>query len=139
MSNCNCKNFSQGTNCQGTTAIQYAATGLRGLTGADGADGSSGIIILENTIGTDYGNVVSLAEQSLVTYNVDNTPTPVLDTNGEFIDIEAYFYVKSQAFPNTRDLLIKAGSTTLVSCSAFLDAETICMFINSSNESSKRS
>jgi hypothetical protein len=59
------------------------------VVGNDGADGAAAIAVLSNYIGESKSNGTS--EMDLQTFVLDNTPTPILKTNGDVLHIVATF------------------------------------------------
>ena len=103
---CNCNN-QNANNCGNSNPIELIATGAQGTAGVNGADATPPVIYNNHTDATDINNT---SAQTLKTTTLDNTPTPVMADNGDYLLIETYFTV---GVGTTTNLDLNLGTTTL--------------------------
>lgn len=110
MAKCSCQDRYPGSNCSSKNLIALAS-GTTGATGAAGAAGADGVGILYNSISVPVQSAAAIGLQTLLSWTLDNTPTPKLSSAGDILYIEAYLSMVASI--NIRILYLLFGATTV--------------------------
>lgn len=110
-----CKNCGNGYtgNCNCSDPIELVSTGPAGATGATGAPGTDGTSILFSNIAA-YNATIGVTGETLFTYVLDNTPTQVLPTAGDFIKIKGRMSFYDTVNSRACDVVVNIGAYAIV-------------------------
>ena len=103
---CNCDS-QVANNCGNSTPIELIAKGAKGDAGLPGVDSAPPVLYNNHT---DASDDITLNLNTLKSYTLDNTPTPVMDVDGDYLKIETYYTVGAGV---SVDLSLVMGATTI--------------------------